>query len=74
LAWIYGGTSSILVCVLFHAASNTSATLGLNAWDGSPQMAWIGAAVKIALGAALILLLPRFKQPNPPPPLGALLP
>ena len=47
LAWIYGGTGSILVCVLFHAASNTSATLGLNAWDGSPQMAWIGPAVKI---------------------------
>lgn len=65
LAWIYGGTGSILVCVLFHAASNTSATLGLNAWDGSPQMAWIGPAVKIALGAALILLLPRFKRPSP---------
>ena len=66
LAWIYGGTGSILVCVLFHAANNTSATLGLDAWDGSPQMAWIGPAVKIALGAALILLLPLFKQAKPP--------
>ena len=74
LAWIYGGTGSILVCVLFHAASNTSATLGLNAWDGSPQMAWIGPAIKIALGAALILLLPRFKRPLAAPPSGALLP
>ena len=55
LAWIYGGTGSILVCVLFHAASNTSATMGLGAWHGSPQMAWIGPAVKIALGVALIL-------------------
>ena len=66
LAWIYGGTGSILVCVLFHAAGNTSATLGLDAWDGSPQMAWIGPAVKIALGATLILLLPLFKQAKPP--------
>jgi uncharacterized protein len=74
LAWIYGGTGSILVCVLFHAASNTSATLGLNAWDGSAQMAWIGPAIKIALGAALILLLPRFKRPMAAPPSGALLP
>jgi membrane protease YdiL (CAAX protease family) len=74
LAWIYGGTGSILVCVLFHAASNTSATLGLNAWDGSPQMAWIGPAIKIALGAALILLLPRFKRLKPAPPSGALPP
>src|ERR1700727_2974339 len=44
LAWIYGGTGSILVCVLFHAASNTSATMGLGAWDGSPHMAWMGRA------------------------------
>ncbi len=68
LAWIYGGTGSILVCVLFHAASNTSATMGLGAWDGSPQMAWIGPAVKIALGVALILWLPRFRRPRPPSP------
>lgn len=61
LAWIYGGTGSILLCVLFHAANNTAATLGLDAWDGSPHMAWIGPAVKTALGAALILLLPRIK-------------
>jgi uncharacterized protein len=68
LAWIYGGTGSILVCVLFHAASNTSATMGLGAWDGSPQMAWIGPAVKVALGVVLILLLPRFKPARPPQP------
>jgi membrane protease YdiL (CAAX protease family) len=68
LAWIYGGTGSILVCVLFHAASNTSATMGLGAWDGSPQMAWIGPAVKIALGVVLILLLPRFRQARSPSP------
>jgi membrane protease YdiL (CAAX protease family) len=68
LAWIYGGTGSILVCVLFHAASNTSATLGLNAWDGSPQMAWIGPAAKITLGAVLILSLPYFRRPKSPPP------
>ena len=68
LAWIYGGTGSILVCILFHAASNTSATMGLGAWDGSPQMAWIGPAVKIALGVVLILLLPRFRRARPPSP------
>ncbi len=74
LAWIYGGTGSILVCVLLHAAGNTSATLGLDAWDGSPKMAWIGPAIKIALGATLILLLPRFKRPMAAPPSEALLP
>ncbi len=68
LAWTFGGTGSILVCVLFHAASNTSATMGLGAWDGSPQMAWIGPAVKIALGVTLILLLPRFRRARPPSP------
>jgi len=66
LAWIYGGTGSILVCVLFHAASNTSATMGLGAWDGSPQMAWIGPTVKIVLGVVLVLLLPRFRRARPP--------
>jgi hypothetical protein len=35
--------------------------MGLDAWDGSPQMAWIGPAVKAALGVALILLLSRAK-------------
>src|ERR1700722_227008 len=74
LAWIYNGTGSILVCVLFHAASNTSATLGLDAWDGSAQMAWIGPTIKIALGAVLILLLPHFKRPQAAPPSAALLP
>jgi uncharacterized protein len=57
LAWIYGGTHSILLCILFHAASNTSATLGLDAYDGSARLAWIGPAVKIILGATLILCL-----------------
>lgn len=74
LAWVYGGTGSILACVLFHAASNTSATMGLDAWDGSPQMAWIGPAIKIALGAALILLLPCFRQRRAPAPGEALPP
>jgi membrane protease YdiL (CAAX protease family) len=74
LALIYGGTGSILVCVLFHAASNTSATMGLGAWDGSPQMAWIGPAVKIALGTALILWLARVRRPRAPSPREAPLP
>ena len=67
LAWIYGGTRSILVCILFHAANNTSATMGLDAWDGSPQMAWIGPAAKIALGAGLIWLWNSPLRRRPPP-------
>ena len=63
LAWIYGGTGSILICILFHAAGNTSATLRLDAWDGSAQLAWIGPVVKIALGAGLTLLLPTQRAP-----------
>jgi uncharacterized protein len=58
LAWIYGGTRSILLCILFHAAGNTSATLGLDAWDASARLAWIGPIAKIVIGATLILLLP----------------
>ena len=66
LAWIYGGTRSILLCILFHAASTTSATLGLDAWDGSAQLAWIGPVAKVAIGAMLILFLPANVDEPPP--------
>jgi uncharacterized protein len=59
LAWIYGGTRSILICMVFHAAINTSAALGLDAFDASAELAWIGPVAKIVIGAALILCLPR---------------
>jgi uncharacterized protein len=72
LAWIYAGTRSILLCILFHAASNTCATIGLDAWDGSALFAWIGPLAKIVLGALLIFLLgergaaePALKPPRP---------
>jgi membrane protease YdiL (CAAX protease family) len=64
LAWIYGGTRSILICILFHAAGNTSATLGLDAYDASAELAWIGPVVKIVLGALLIIYLPGTVRPE----------
>jgi membrane protease YdiL (CAAX protease family) len=59
LAWIYGGTRSIIACVLFHAASNTCATMGLGAVDADPEAAWISAAVKLSLGVLLLVALAR---------------
>jgi uncharacterized protein len=67
LAWIYGGTRSILLCIVFHAAGNTSATLGLDAYDASAELAWIGPAAKILIGAVLILCLPARPAPDEEP-------
>ena len=60
LAWIYAGTRSVLLCVVFHAASNAATAMGLvaiGAPTGGP--AWIATGVKLALAVALLAFAPR---------------
>lgn len=56
LAWVYAGTGSILLCVLFHAMSNTATAMGL-VTIGPPagSGAWIAVGVKIVAAAGLLL-------------------
>jgi membrane protease YdiL (CAAX protease family) len=58
-AWIYGGTRSILLCVLFHAASNAANAMGLRPPEGSQVLAFLDGALRLAIGAALLISLPR---------------
>jgi membrane protease YdiL (CAAX protease family) len=62
LGWLYARTESILLCVLFHAASNTSATLGLDLTETVTFGAWIAVSAKAIMGLVLILTTPK-----PPP-------
>jgi membrane protease YdiL (CAAX protease family) len=54
LAWLYAGTGSILLCVLFHAAQNTCSAMGygIPASQGGARLA--AAVVKLLLGVALV--------------------
>lgn len=56
LAWLYGRTRSIPLCVTLHAASNTATAMGVLA-IGSPveAPAWIATGVKLT-GALLLLI------------------
>src|SRR5262249_48113575 len=58
LAWLYGETQSILLCVLFHAALNTTAAMGfppLMAIDGAIGMAT--ALLEVIAGLGLVLAM-----------------
>jgi membrane protease YdiL (CAAX protease family) len=62
LAWVYAGTRSILLCVIFHAASNTVTALGVVAIGPPGEAAWIAVAVKLC--AALLLLMTARPSPK----------
>jgi membrane protease YdiL (CAAX protease family) len=62
LAWVYAGTRSILLCVVFHAASNTVTALGVLAIGPPGEAAWIAVAVKLA--AAMLLLMAAGPAPK----------
>jgi membrane protease YdiL (CAAX protease family) len=53
LAWLYGRTKSILICVLFHAFSNAVASSGLSSPDGN---GYVIALIWLFVGLGLILL------------------
>jgi len=64
LAWIYAGTRSILLCIVFHAMSNTVTALGVVA-IGPPMGtgAWIAVTLKLAAAGLLVVLWPSQPQP-----------
>lgn len=64
-AWIYGGTRSILLCILFHAAGNAAAAMGLHPPEGSTVLAFLDGALRLAIGAALLISLPRADRTPP---------
>jgi uncharacterized protein len=53
LAWLYGRTKSIFICVLFHAFSNAVASSGLSSPDGN---GYVIALIWLFVGLGLILL------------------
>jgi len=58
LAWLYGWTRSILLCILFHAGLNTVAALGLSF---SAARVWpnvFDAAFRVAFGFFLLFAFP----------------
>jgi membrane protease YdiL (CAAX protease family) len=56
LAWLYAGTGSILLCVLFHAAQNTSSAMGYGLPPGHDGARLGAAVVKLLLGVALVVV------------------
>jgi uncharacterized protein len=54
LAWLHDGTGSILLCVLFHAAQNTTAAMGYVLPAGQSRERLGAAVVKLVLGVALV--------------------
>ncbi|MGA3137034.1 MAG: type II CAAX endopeptidase family protein [Terracidiphilus sp.] len=69
LAWLYGRTQSILLCILFHAGLNTVAALGLAISSGRSGPALLEACFKVLIGALLLFAFPgvcdKSLQPKP---------
>jgi membrane protease YdiL (CAAX protease family) len=57
LAWLYGNTRSILLCVLFHATWNAISELGFALPSHGP-LAVLDAALRLAVGLALLTIAP----------------
>jgi membrane protease YdiL (CAAX protease family) len=58
LAWVYGRTQSILLCIGFHAASNAASGMHLPVPAGNPPYAMVAALINLAVGAGLVLVRP----------------
>ena len=56
LGWLYRRTASILLCILFHAAANAVAALGLTIPDQSGWLALTGPCLYLVLGLCLLTL------------------
>ncbi len=52
LAWLFGRTKSIFICVLFHAFYNASSSIGLNYSD---EVSYITGFIWLGIGIFLIL-------------------
>ncbi|HEY1208316.1 MAG TPA: CPBP family intramembrane glutamic endopeptidase [Terracidiphilus sp.] len=54
LAWIYGRTSSILLCIFFHASFNATAALGLGIPGGKGWLSALNVCLGMLAGALLL--------------------
>ncbi len=54
LAWLYGRTESILLCIVFHATLNVVATLGLAIPANRHSQAVLDACLRVVVGALLL--------------------
>jgi len=54
LAWIYGRTSSILLCIFFHASFNATASLGLGIPGGKGWLSTLNVCLGMLTGALLL--------------------
>jgi len=52
LAWLFGRTRSIFICVLFHALQNASSSIGLNCPENG---GYITALIWLIMGILLII-------------------
>lgn len=59
LAWLYAATGSILLCLLFHAATNTAAAMGLVIPTDLVIPAVADAILKVSLGLGLLIATRR---------------
>lgn len=55
LAWLYGRTRSILLCIMLHAANNTAMGMGLAISPAFVGANWASAALTMAAGIGLLL-------------------
>lgn len=54
LAWLYGRTGSILLCIVFHASLNVVATLGSAIPSSGHSPAVLDACLRVIVGALLL--------------------
>jgi membrane protease YdiL (CAAX protease family) len=54
LAWLYGCTESILLCILFHAGWNAVAALGLAIPSDRRLLALLDACLRVVIGVLLL--------------------
>jgi membrane protease YdiL (CAAX protease family) len=71
LAWLYGCTASILLCVMFHAAWNAVAALGLAIPSQRASLALFDGLLKVLVGAVLLAFGQALSKRLQPTALGA---
>ncbi len=64
LAWLYGRTRSILLCVIFHAASNTIVSIGFMVPHNRTGPALAAACLHLVVGALVLLVDPLQSKPG----------
>jgi membrane protease YdiL (CAAX protease family) len=65
LAWVYAGTGSVMLCVLFHAGNNSATAMGLVTPAGAPLAGWIAAVITLGIGVGLLAVTPTASRGSP---------